>query len=68
MLCFYFSLFLAFGVAHQAVEEVSPSGDTILVQGDYYICTQHLIVKMYGKCVVLSKPSDYKSLWVTILI
>ena len=30
-----FSLFfsLAFGVAHQAVEEVDPTGDTILVQG-----------------------------------
>jgi len=31
-----FTLFLlsvAFGVAHQAVEEVSPRGDTILVQG-----------------------------------
>ena len=33
MLCLYFSLVVAFGVAHQAVEEVSPSGDTILVQG-----------------------------------
>ena len=28
-----FGLFLAFGVAHQAVEEVDPSGDTILIQG-----------------------------------
>ena len=28
-----FSLSVAFGVAHQAVEEVSPGGDTILVQG-----------------------------------
>ena len=24
---------LAFGVAHQAVEEVNPGGDTVLVQG-----------------------------------
>ena len=30
---FLFSLPLAFGVAHQAVEEVNPGGDTILVQG-----------------------------------
>lgn len=29
----FFSLSVAFGVAHQAVEEVSPGGDTILVQG-----------------------------------
>lgn len=29
----FFIFFLAFGVAHQAVEEVDPSGDTILVQG-----------------------------------
>ena len=29
-----FPLFLAFGVAHQAVEEVNPSRDTILVQGE----------------------------------
>ena len=43
MRCFYFSSFLAFGVAHQAVEEVSPSGDTILVQGYYYICKLYLI-------------------------
>lgn len=29
----FFLLSVAFGVAHQAVEEVSPRGDTILVQG-----------------------------------
>ena len=29
----FFLLSVAFGVAHQAVEEVSPGGDTILVQG-----------------------------------
>lgn len=30
---YFLYFFLAFGVAHQAVEEVDPTGDTILVQG-----------------------------------
>lgn len=42
-----FSLFffLAFGVAHQAVEEVDPTGDTILVQGeDFVFHSEHRLI------------------------
>ena len=35
----------AVGVAHQAVEEISPEGDSVLIMGTYMDCT---IFSIYG--------------------
>ena len=40
----YFLYFIAFGVAHQALEEIEPSKETVLIIGNY---VRHFMLKHY---------------------